>query len=105
MSLIKVTEVFAGPNLPAGVTVASVAVTVVDSAGASQTSTLTGAETPTPWSAQFTVAAGKGNVSSVQTDSAGNAGSPVSQSFDTTAGTGGTGAPSLSGTTVDVLTP
>jgi len=103
MSVISVAEVFAGPALAAGVTVASVAVSVTDASGAIQTATLTGVETPTPWAASFTVAAGAGSVSSVQTDSAGNVGTPIVQTYTT--GSTGTAALSLSGTTVTVTTP
>jgi hypothetical protein len=104
MSLIQVTEVFAGPELASGVTIKSVAVTVLDSAGSSQVATLTGAETPTPWSAPFTVASGAGSVSSVSTDSTGAVGTPVVQAYTTT-GTAAGPTTALSGTTVTITTP
>jgi hypothetical protein len=101
MSQIQVTEVFQGPALAAGITVKSVAVTVTDASGAAQSATLVGTESP-PWSAPFTVAPGAGSVSSVQTDSAGNVGSPVVQAYSTIAPAA---ALALSGTTVTTTTP
>lgn len=101
MSLINVAEVFAGPALAAGVTVASVAVTVTDSAGKVQTATLSGIESP-PWNTSFTVASGAGNVSSVQTDSAGNVGTPVVQAYSTVSGAQNL---ALSGTNVTIVQP
>lgn len=97
-----VTEVFQGAPLAPGVKVTSVAVAVTDSAGTVQSGSLTGAETPTPWTIAFTIAAaGKGSVSSTATMSDGTVGTPVVQAFDT--GTG-TVALSLSGTTVVITT-
>lgn len=102
MSVINVLEVFAGPALAAGVSIVSVAVTVTDSSGAVQTATLNGSETPTPWSANFTIAPGAGSVSSVSTDSTGAVASPVVQAFNT--GSASVNL-ALSGTTVTVTTP
>ena len=101
MSLISVQELFAGPALAAGVSVASVAVTVTDVTGAVQSATLTGVESP-PWSTSFTVGAGTGSVSSVQTDSAGNVGTAVTQTYNTSSGAQNL---ALSGTTVTIVTP
>lgn len=72
----------ASVQLPAGVGFAGTKVVVTDSAGAAQSATLEGTETP-PWSATFTsLADGAGSVVATDLDSAGNAiGSPVSQSF------------------------
>jgi hypothetical protein len=103
MSVITISEVFQGPALPAGVTIAQVVATVTDSSGATQTVTLNGSETPTPWtSASLTVAAGAGSVSSVATDSAGTAYPAIVQAFNTTSTTA---ALQLSGTTVTIVTP
>lgn len=102
MSVVSVAEVFAGPALPSGVTIASVAVTITDSSGATQTASLTGAETPTPWTVSFTIAAGAGSVSSVATDSAGTVYAAIVQAFDTGSTTA---ALALSGTTVTITTP
>jgi len=102
MSVIAVQETFGPATLSAGVTIKSVAVSVTDSSGATQSSTLVGSETP-PWSAQFTVAAGAGSVASIATMSDGTTGSPVTQAYNT--GTTGTAALALSGTTITVVTP
>lgn len=102
MSMILVQEVFAGPALAAGVTIASVAVAVTDSSGAVQNAKLTGAESPTPWAASFTVVAGKGSVSSVRTDSTGAAGTAIVQAYDTA---GPALVLDLSGTTITITTP
>lgn len=101
MSAILVQEVFQGPALAAGVTVASVAVAVTDASGAVQNQTLNGSESP-PWSAAFTVASGAGSVSSTRTDSTGATGTPVVTNYDTVAPVA---ALDLSSTTVTVTAP
>lgn len=107
MSLISVSTVQQGPQIPAGVTRAGTELTVEDSSGSpAQTLTLNGSETPTPWTAQFTVASGKGSVSAQDIDTNGNdIGTAVSSAFDTTAGQGGTPQLATSGVAVTVLTP
>ena len=102
MSVVNVAEVFQGPALAPGVTIASVAVSITDASGAVQTATLNGTETPTPWAMNFTIAAGAGSVTSTSTDSTGAVGTPVNQTFNT--GTTGI-ALALSGTTVSIVTP
>lgn len=69
--------------LPAGnAAFASTQVALTDAAGAVQTASLTGAETP-PWTVVFNnVATGAGTVVATDVDSAGaTIGTPVSQSF------------------------
>ena len=102
MSAILIQEVFAGPPLATGVTITSVTAVTTDASGAVQTSTLTGAETPTPWSVSLTVASGAGSVSSTSTDSTGAVSQPVVQAYNTVAPPA---ALALSGTTVTVTTP
>lgn len=77
-------------NLPIGVQFAGSLVSVTDDAGATQSETLTGNETPTPWAAEFTVSDGHGGTVSAQdVDSTGAAiGEPQSVNYDST-GTGG----------------
>lgn len=68
--------------LAAGVVFAGTKVDVTDAAGATQSTTLNGTESP-PWSATFTsLADGAGSVVATDLDSTGAAiGSPVTQSF------------------------
>ena len=95
-------EAFQGSALPPGVTIKSAAVTVTDASGAAlPVVTLTGIETPTPWSTLITVASGAGSVVSVFTDSTG-ATTTITQAYDTIAPQA---ALAPSGTTVTIVTP
>lgn len=86
MSTATVTLTKVTANLPStNAAFASTVVTLTDSAGAVQTATLTGAETP-PWTAVFpnvaAVAGATGTVTAQDTDTAGAAiGAVVSQTF------------------------
>jgi hypothetical protein len=80
VQLLKNTQ--GSAQLPAGVTFAGTQIVVTDSAGAVQTDTLNGTESP-PWSATVTgLANGAGSVTATDLDSTGAAiGSPITQSF------------------------
>jgi hypothetical protein len=103
MSTISVLTVQAGPPVPSGVTRASTALVVVDSAGASQSASLTGAESP-PWTTSFTVAAGAGTITATDIDTNG---ATIGTTGPAAFATGAVGATVLqtSGVTVIVTTP
>lgn len=104
MSVISIQILFAGPAIPSGVTRASTSVVVTDSAGASQSFSLTGAENPVGFIPLVTLAAGAGTIVLTDIDTTGAAiGSPVNLPF-TTGGSPGSVLQS-SGATVVTLTP
>jgi hypothetical protein len=78
-----------GTTASAAVTFASTKVVITDSAGAAQSFSLTGVESP-PWTVAVTnLAAGAGTIVATDTDTTGAAiGSPVTQPFTTGAVTG-----------------
>jgi hypothetical protein len=93
MANILVTLTKTTTPLPGTQVFASTVVAVTDSAGAVQSQTLTGVETPAPWAATFpNLAAGAGSVTATDTDSTGSVigASAVTQTFNT-GGTGGGG--------------
>ena len=85
--------------LPAGVTFASTNLVVTDSAGATQSLSLNGSESP-PWSVTVSgLADGAGTVVATDVDTTGaTIGTPVSQSFST-------GTATFSATTGITVTP
>jgi hypothetical protein len=104
MSVIQVTLTKSTTPSPAGVTFASTTVVTTDASGASQTSNLTGSETPTPWSVSLTVAAGAGSITATDISTTGaTIGTPVTQSYTTIATP--TTFPATSGITVTTTTP
>jgi hypothetical protein len=105
MSVISVLTVQNGAAVPAGVTRASTRIDVTDSAGAAQSQSLTGTESPA-WTATFTVAPGVGSVIATDIDTNGaTIGTPVKAPFDTGTGTVGGAQLQTSGLTVTVVTP
>lgn len=103
MSVISVLTVQNGPPVPTGVTRASTSLVVTDSSGASQTASLTGAETP-PWTANFTVAAGAGTITATDIDTTGAQIGTTGPIAYTTGAVGPT-VLQTSGVTVTVTTP
>jgi hypothetical protein len=104
MSVISITTVQQGAAIPAGVTRAGTNLSVTDASGAVQTGSVNGTETPTPWTAQFTVAPGAGSVTATDVDTTGAViGTPVTQAYTT--GTVTSSGLQTSGITVSVVTP
>jgi hypothetical protein len=104
MSTISIQVTFAGPAIPAGVTRASTTVAVTDSAGAAQSFTLTGTESPVGFIPSATVAAGTGSIVLTDTDTTGAViGTATTVPF-TTGGSAGSVLQS-SGVVVVTLTP
>jgi hypothetical protein len=105
MSVISIQVLFAGPAIPAGVTRASTTVLVTDSAGASQSATLTGTEVPVGFIPSVTVAAGAGTILLTDTDTNGAViGTPTGPLPFTTGSVTGSVLQS-SGVTVVTITP
>jgi hypothetical protein len=85
--------------------VATKTVVVTDSAGASQSVTLNGSESPVGFIPSATVASGAGNIVVTDLDASGNpVGSPITSPYTTTGTVAGTQFPTI-GVTVTVLTP
>jgi hypothetical protein len=104
VSVISIQVTFAGPAIPAGVTRASTTVLVTDSAGAAQSTTLTGTESPVGFIPSVTLAAGTGSIVLTDTDSNGGViGTPTTVPF-TTGGSAGSVLQS-SGAVVVTITP
>jgi hypothetical protein len=104
MSTISIQVTFAGPAIPAGVTRASTTVAVTDSAGAAQSFTLTGTESPVGFIPSVTVAAGTGSIVLTDTDTTGaTIGTPTTVPFTTGSVTGA--VLQSSGATVVTITP
>jgi hypothetical protein len=104
MSTISIQVTFAGPAIPAGVTRASTLVAVTDSAGASQSFTLTGTEVPVGFIPSVTVASGTGSIVLTDTDTTGaTIGTPTTVPFTTGSVTGS--VLQSSGATVVTITP
>jgi hypothetical protein len=104
VSVISIQLLFAGPAIPAGVTRASTSVVVTDSAGAAQTFSLTGTETPPGFIPSVTVASGTGAIVLTDTDTSGaTIGTPTTLPY-TTGGSAGSVLQS-SGATVVTITP